>query len=64
LYTQKFQATFSELANKYKLPLIPFMLNGVSGNPALIQDDGLHPRAEAQVRILENVWPTLEAALQ
>jgi acyl-CoA thioesterase-1 len=64
LYTQKFQATFSELANKYRLPLIPFMLNGVSGNPALIQDDGLHPRAEAQVRILENVWPTLEAALQ
>jgi acyl-CoA thioesterase-1 len=44
--------------------LIPFLLDGVAGNPALIQDDGLHPRAEAQVRILENVWPTLEAALQ
>jgi acyl-CoA thioesterase-1 len=40
------------------------MLNGVAGNPALIQDDGLHPRAEAQAQILENVWPTLEAALQ
>ena len=64
LYTQKFQAAFGELAGKYNIPLIPFMLNGVSGNPALIQDDGLHPRAEAQARILENVWPTLEAALR
>jgi len=64
LYTQKFQAAFGELAGKYAIPLIPFMLNGVAGNPALIQDDGLHPRAEAQARILENVWPTLEAALQ
>ena len=64
LYTQKFQAAFGELAGKYNIPLIPFMLNGVSGNPALIQDDGLHPRAEAQARILENVWPTLETALR
>lgn len=64
LYTQKFQAAFGELAGKYNIPLIPFMLNGVSGNPALIQDDGLHPRAEAQARILENAWPTLEAALK
>lgn len=64
LYTQKFQATFAELAEKYRIPLIPFMLEGVAGNPALIQDDGLHPRAEAQARILENVWPTVEAALR
>ena len=64
LYTQKFQAAFAELAEKYRIPLIPFMLEGVAGNPALIQDDGLHPRAEAQARILENVWPTVEAALR
>ena len=64
LYTQKFQAAFGELAEKYHIPLIPFMLDGVSGNAALIQDDGLHPRAEAQARILDNVWPTLEAALK
>ena len=64
LYTQKFQAAFGELASKYGIALIPFMLNGVSGNPALVQDDGLHPRTEAQARILDNVWPTLEAALR
>lgn len=64
LYTQKFQATFGELAQRYQIPLIPFLLNGVAGNPALIQDDGLHPRAEAQSRILDNVWPVLEPLLK
>lgn len=63
LYTQRFQAAFGELAQRYHLPLIPFLLDGVAGNPALIQDDGLHPRAEAQPRILDNVWPTLAPLL-
>ncbi|MFO1371193.1 MAG: arylesterase [Candidatus Competibacteraceae bacterium] len=64
LYTQKFQATFGELAKRYDIPLIPFLLNGVAGQPALTQDDGLHPRAEAQPRILDNVWPVLEPLLR
>lgn len=64
LYTQKFQAAFSELAHRYDISLIPFLLEGVAGDPALIQDDGLHPRAEAQLRILDNVWPTLEPLLR
>jgi acyl-CoA thioesterase-1 len=63
-YTQKFQATFGELAKHYDIPLIPFLLEGVAGNPALIQEDGLHPRAEAQPRILDNVWPVLEPLLK
>ncbi len=64
LYAQKFQATFGELAQHYTIPLIPFLLDGVAGNPALIQDDGLHPRAEAQPRILDNVWAVLEPELK
>ncbi|MCC8992718.1 MAG: arylesterase [Candidatus Contendobacter sp.] len=64
LYTQKFQAAFGELARRYDIVLIPFLLDGVAGNPELIQDDGLHPRAAAQTRILDNVWPTLEPLLQ
>lgn len=64
LYTQKFQTSFGELAKRYDIPLIPFMLEGVAGNPALIQDDGLHPRAEGQPRILENVWKVLESVLK
>ena len=63
LYTQKFQATFGQLAQRHQIPLVPFLLDGVAGNPALIQDDGLHPRAEAQPRILDNVWPALEPLL-
>jgi acyl-CoA thioesterase-1 len=63
-YTQKFQATFGELAKHYDILLIPFLLEGVAGNPALIQEDGLHPRAEAQPRILDNVWPVLEPLLK
>ena len=64
LYTQKFQAAFGELAQRYRLPLIPFLLEGVAGDPALIQDDGLHPRAEAQPRMLDHVWPVLEPVLR
>ena len=64
LYAQKFQATFGELAQHYAIPLIPFLLDGVAGNPALIQNDGLHPRAEAQPRILDNVWAVLEPELK
>lgn len=63
LYTEKFHATFAELARQYHISLIPFLLDGVAGDPALTQEDGLHPRAEAQSHILENVWPTLEQAL-
>ena len=64
LYAQKFQATFGELAKRYDIPLIPFLLEGVAGDTTLIQDDGLHPRAEAQGRILDNVWAVLEGLLQ
>ena len=63
-YTQKFQATFGQLSKHYGIPLIPFLLDGVAGDPALIQDDGLHPRAEAQGRILDNVWAVLEPVLK
>ena len=62
-YTRSFQNTFSELAAQYQITLIPFLLDGVAGNAALVMEDGLHPNAQAQPRILENVWPTLEAAL-
>ncbi|MBK8181999.1 MAG: arylesterase [Candidatus Competibacteraceae bacterium] len=63
-YTQKFHATFAELAQHYAIPLIPFLLEGIAGDPALTQEDGLHPRAEGQPKILENVWPTLEPVLK
>lgn len=62
-YTEKFQAVYGDLASRYRVTLIPFLLEGVAGNPTLMQDDGIHPRAEAQPRIVDNVWPVLEPLL-
>jgi len=62
-YTKKFQALYGELAERYQLPLIPFLLDGVADNNGLMQADGVHPRAEAQPRILDNVWPVLAPLL-
>jgi len=63
VYTKKFQTLYAELAQRFAIPLIPFLLEGVAGNDRLMQNDGIHPVAEAQQRILENVWPTLESLL-
>jgi acyl-CoA thioesterase-1 len=58
-YTEPFFSQYSELAAEYSLPLIPFLIDGIPQRPELMQDDGIHPRAEAQGIILENVWPVL-----
>ena len=63
-YTQKFSAIYENLASKYKLSLVPFFLDGVAGNRTLVQDDGLHPTAAAQPKLLENIWPKLESLLK
>lgn len=44
-YIQRFDAVYKNLAAKYKLHFIPFLLAGVAGNPSLMQRDGLHPNA-------------------
>lgn len=62
-YTQEFSQSFSELAKRFDLPRVNFLLEGVAGKPELTLDDGLHPSAVAQPRILENVWKTLNPEL-
>jgi acyl-CoA thioesterase-1 len=62
-YSQDFSATFRMLAGKFKTGLVPFLLQGVAGDPTLIQADGLHPLAQAQPRLLQNVWPALQPLL-
>jgi len=59
-YTQQFQKTYDLLAQKYQVPLVPFLLDGIATNPTLMQEDGIHPRAEAQRMVLDNVWPHLK----
>tara|TARA_R110002072_G_scaffold301164_1_gene480170 strand:- start:32652 stop:33326 length:675 start_codon:yes stop_codon:yes gene_type:complete len=58
-YTEPFYAQYEELAGEYGLTLIPFLLEGIAENSALMQDDGIHPTAEAQPMIVDNVWPVL-----
>lgn len=63
-YTAEFRRIFPELAEKYELLLIPFLLEGVGGMPELNQDDGIHPTAEGHRILAENVWEVLEPALK
>jgi acyl-CoA thioesterase I len=62
-YTEQFRSAFSDVAHDRKLPLVPFLLNGVALDPALMQSDGYHPNELGQPKLLENVWPTLKPLL-
>ena len=63
-YRDAFTSVYTRLANDYDLSLVPFLLEGVALENELMQSDGIHPTTEAQPRILENVWPKLEALLK
>ena len=63
-YTKGLEAVFAELAKQHDIARVPFLLDGVALNPELVQDDGIHPRAAAQPRLLENVWPHLAPLLR
>lgn len=58
-YTRDFTNTFHQLARDHQLPLVEFFLDGVAGKRDMVLDDGLHPSAAAQQRILDNVWDVL-----
>ncbi|WP_374710963.1 arylesterase [Halomonas mongoliensis] len=63
-YRDAFTGVYHRLADEYDLPLVPFLLEGVALEEHLMQRDGIHPTAEAQPLILENVWPELAALLE
>ena len=63
-YTEPFFAQYAELAAEFDLYLIPFLIDGIPQQPGLMQADGIHPKAEAQLMILDNFWPVLLEALQ
>lgn len=62
-YTARFRAIYADLERRYDATLVPFFLDGVALDPSLMQADGIHPRAEAQARLLDNVWERLEPLL-
>ncbi|MEO6919270.1 MAG: arylesterase [Collimonas sp.] len=62
-YTEKFFAQYATLARQAKVPLVPFLLDGVADKPELMQADRMHPIAQAHPIILNNVWPQLKPLL-
>jgi len=62
-YAQGFHAIFSTVAERYDTALVPFLLEGVATRPELMQEDQLHPKAEAQETIMLRVWETLRPLL-
>jgi acyl-CoA thioesterase-1 len=62
-YTARFHAVFPEVAKKNGAALVPFLLEGVAGVPRLNQADGIHPTAEGQRIVADNVWRVLRPLL-
>ena len=63
-YRRSFENIYPELAERYRMPLVPFLLEGVAGDPALTRRDGLHPNAEGYLRVAEVIWPVIEPVLR
>ncbi len=63
-YTERFQEVFPAVAEARDVTLIPFLLEGVAGDPELNQADGIHPTAPGQKIVAENVWPVLKPLLE
>ncbi|MFP4245287.1 MAG: arylesterase [Ectothiorhodospira sp.] len=63
-YAERFHGIYHELAGSLDVALVPFLLEDVALDEALMQPDGIHPRARAQPRMLDTVWPALEPLLE
>lgn len=62
-YRDGLRAIYAQLARDDRASLVPFLLQGIALKPELMQEDGLHPTAQAQPRVLANVWPALAPML-
>lgn len=63
-YTAGFAKSYQQLSERYKLSLIPFFLDNVAAQRDLLLQDGLHPNADGQIIMLENIWPHLQPLLK
>ena len=62
-YTDQFRHVFQELASEHDVAFMPFLLDGVAGDPALNQADGIHPNAAGAAIVAERVWEAIEPLL-
>lgn len=63
-YADSFRGLFAALAEEHEVPLVPFLLAGVAADARLNQADGIHPNAEGQKIVADNVWATLAPLLK
>ena len=63
VYTRAFESVYQQLAHEFELALVDFLLAGVALDPSLMQADGIHPTADAQPVLLDNVWPMIEPCI-
>ena len=62
-YSRQFAETYPLLAKNYNIPLVPFFMDSVATNAALMQNDGIHPNENGQAPLLENAWPAVAPLL-
>jgi acyl-CoA thioesterase-1 len=62
-YTASFRDAFKDVAKKYDVAFVPFLLDGVAGLADLNQEDGIHPNARGAQRVADTVWSTLRPLL-
>jgi acyl-CoA thioesterase I len=63
-YTDEFRQAYRDLAAEYKVPLIPFLLEGVAGLRGMNQGDGIHPNLEGARIVESTVWRALQPVLE
>ena len=62
-YSIAFQRVYRDLASRFRVPLVPFMLANVIGNDSMMQRDRLHPNAAGARMMADNIWPYLKRLL-
>ncbi len=64
VYVSAFESIYKELAVEFQSGLVPFLMNGVATDPALMQDDGIHPNAFGHKKMLDTLWPELKEQIK
>lgn len=63
-YSKAFENNYQVVAKQHNIQLMPFFLEGIAGNNALMQADLVHPNAKAQTKLLDSAWKYIEPSLK
>ena len=63
-YARRFEQAFADVAKAHRVPLVPYLFEGFGDDLSQFQPDRIHPSAEAEPKILANVWPKLAPLLE